>query len=807
MKNWHRMKTLTATLAVGLAGALSTACPPPVTPKDAGPSHECDAPRDCGGGYDCVADADGIRRCVKLYCTTDEDCTATGANCHCDVRRGLCICGDNCRPDLPGSCPSGQVCLSGTCVDESQVPPADTCEITPSTLVVRAGQTANLSVAGFMSSGALAPLAAFNWATSADVCASVSSAGVVTGAAAATAICTATITASAVTGSATCTATVTTFPPVTLPTLRALVTEEFTGDPIAGAKVVVRTDDGSGGSILVVGGDGSNATGSDGVVTVADVGVSAANRLLDVSVFHANYGYITVVRPGTSDLLFVLMRNPDSAKMAGAKGTFDLSKVHSQGDIKLGIAGMSVPGSLTDIDFTTVLGPTVNRTIALEGVGTFENVPLPSGLYMWVGSSSIKDYIAAFGEPGRRILWGIGGKVSLSDVGPIITEVTGGDTSELDLGGLMSGVLPFFGTFDHALIGNLNLVEVDKPTTGEPETWTFDPAASQTLVPDKLLGQSATFAVPTLPKEPGTNDYISGAILFLGSLAPGAGWVPLGLTAGLDSPDADDPVDGVVDPAACPPNDPCHPPARGQVIVDFAAPHSGIEGSPYVALAMALGLESIGTALHTSLLFSIANTVSATEANTFPVAAFLDFPRGGAYHQGTGYSQTQGVTGASFYRLNLDWGRGKWQIYTDNATDIIMPTPPAGMERRDAYADIQVFKTFASSFGVRNLFEFSGTNVGDLLHLTGAFSTLECVTLEVPKVADPADNTGCYINGSDAGYTYDQETGLCEGGPNDVTAFNSYTTCPTGYEPSYVTGTSGKGICAKTPACRRYPSS
>ena len=49
-------------------------------------------------------------------------------------------------------------------------------------------------------------------------------------------------------------------------------------------------------------------------------------------------------------------------------------------------------------------------------------------------------------------------------------------------------------------------------------------------------------------------------------------------------------------------------------------------------------------------------------------------------------------------------------------------------------------------------------------------------------------------------------TGLCVGGPNDITAFNSYTSCPTGYEPVYLTGTSGKGICARTPVCRWHQS-
>lgn len=801
MKKSQYLWNFVLALMVGLMGLFATACPPTEETKDAGPQHECEVPKDCGGGYDCAMDETlQIRKCVKLYCTVDNDCTPQGEDCKCDVRRGLCVCGDNCRPDLAGSCPSGTVCLSGNCVQPP--PPADSCEITPANSVVRVGQTTTLSVAGYMSSGALAPLAAFTWASSNTSCATVDASGVVTGATGATATCTATITATAAGSTGSCSAAVSTFPAVALPALRALVVEELTGDPIVGAKLVVRTGTGT----IVA---GNPVTDVNGIANVADVGTSNVADLLDVSVFDANHVYVTVVKPGTSDLLFVLKRVQDTTKMAGVKGTFDLTSVHSQGDIKLGIAGMSVPGSLTDIDFESILGPTVLRDINLSGVGNYQDVPLPSGLYMMVGATDIKDYFASFGEPGRRILWGIGGRVSLSDVGPIIREVTAAE-GDLDLGGMLSAIIPYFGTFDHALIGNLNLVEVSRPTTGEPKDWTFDPATSQTLRTDKLLGQSAAFTIPTLPNEPGLSTPISGAVMFLGSLAPGAGWVPLGLSAGLDAPNDNSTVDGRIEPADCPDTRPdCIKPDPGQVIVDFAAPHSGIEGSPYIALCMALGMESIGTALHTSLLFSITDSVSALPtANTFPVTTFLGFPTGGSYIKGVSYAQTGNVTGASFYRLNLDVNGRKWQVYSDSASTINLPTPPAGMEARDANADIQAFKTFASagSFGVRNLFEFSGNNLGNLVNLTGAFSTLECVDLEQPKLASPADNTGCLVDGEDSGYTYDSATGLCVGGPNDITAFGSFTSCPTGYEPVYLTGTSGKGICARTPVCRWHQS-
>jgi hypothetical protein len=430
-------------------------------------------------------------------------------------------------------------------------------------------------------------------------------------------------------------------------------------------------------------------------------------------------------------------------------------------------------------------------------VGNFEDVPLPSGLYMKVGAADIKADFQAFGEPGKRILWGLGGKVRLAEIGPIISEVAGG-SGELDVGGILAAVLPYFGTFDHAVVGNIDLPLVNRPTAGEPGTWDFG-TTSQTLPITTLLSQSAAYTIPTLPRSPMSDAYIDGAIVLMGVIVPGQGTVPLGLTAGLDAPEETDPADGVVDPTPCPENNPgCIRPSRGQVIVDFAPPHSGMEGSPFIAMVMALGLDAIGEAQFTSILVNISDSVTSSGANTFDAGAFLPIATGATYVRGLSFQQTAAVASADFYRLHLDNADKGWDVYFDDpVAGVSLPTPPTGMEARTNGADIQVFKTFSGSIGVRELFEFNGTNVSDLLYLTAAFSTMECTVIEAPQQGN------C---DADEGYTADAPTGLCVGGPNAITAFPAGTNSPCtgmeGFEPVYTAGAGSAGICARTPSCR-----
>jgi hypothetical protein len=431
-------------------------------------------------------------------------------------------------------------------------------------------------------------------------------------------------------------------------------------------------------------------------------------------------------------------------------------------------------------------------------VGNFEDVPLPSGLYMKVGAADIKADFQAFGEPGKRILWGLGGKVRLAEIGPIISEVAGG-SGELDVGGILAAVLPYFGTFDHAVVGNIDLPLVNRPTTGEPGTWDFG-TDSETLTINTLLSQSATYTIPTLPRSPVSDAFIDGAIVLMGVIVPGQGTVPLGLTAGLDAPEETDPADGTVDPTPCPENNPgCVRPSRGQVIVDFAPPHSGMEGSPYITMVMALGLDAIGEAQFTSILVNISDSVADSGANNFTAGTFLPIATGATYVRGLSFQQTAAVAGADFYRLHMDSADKGWDVYFDDpVAGVSLPTPPTGMEARTSGADIQVFKTFSGSIGVRELFEFNGTNVSDLLYLTAAFSTMECTALETPQQGN------C---DADEGYTVDAATGLCVGGPNAITAFAAGAASPcsglTGYEPVFTAGAGSAGICARTPSCRQ----
>jgi len=762
--------------------------------SDGSGAHECSVPRDCGAGFDCVLGPDGYRVCVKLFCLADSDCDQAAGE-HCDRRRGLCLL-DICRIGVVGICPAGKVCLGGLCSDPP--PPADSCEISPSSAVVRAGETVSLSVVGFMTSGAMAPLATFTWSSDTESCATVDADGTVTGAAGASSTCTTTVTATPVGGGTACTATVTSFPAVSLPELRALVIDSLDGAPVSGAQLLVRTDDGSGGNLVQL---PVATTDANGVAAIADVGTAVAANILDVSVFHSSYSYITVVRPGSSDLVFYLHEVADETTMAGVRSIspdgIDFSEVEASGDIALGFAGLSAPGFAGDVPALHQVGLLVQRDLNLEGIGDFDDAPFPSGMYIEVSAAAVKPDFQSFGAPGKRCLWGLAGKVQLAEIGPVFAEVSAESGYKLT-SALFRAVLQRLPVFSHGLVGGIELVEVSRPSSGEPKDWDFGTDTAQ-LHPAKLLSQTVTVQIPTLPTLPGSStDYMHGVIVTAASMVPGQGHVLLGLGAGYDAPEDTDPVDGVVDPLPCPQYSPgCPRTASGEVFVDFAPPHDGLEGTSYVFVATARDLRQLDRLDGPfSLLFKVTNSPGAI--NSFPATAFLGFASGASYVAGLSYQQSATLAGADFYRLALDTDGRAWHVYLDDpVAGVALPTPPGGMESRTANARVEAFRAFSSSFGVADLVQLNSTNLDQLGTLVAAFSSHACRAVEQPV-------SGSCDGGAD--YTLDTETGLCVGGPDDIVAFAAGTSSPcsgmSGYEPVYTSGAGSAGICARTPACR-----
>lgn len=750
-----------------VSAGLAAGCPGDAAGPDAGGVDQdcsdpkfssvdpCDNDRVCVGGFcdkatdndDIIAADDPLGCCVNLLCQTNDDCAD---NEKCDVRRGICVPRNLCDPaaenggacaqedgTLADCCQAGQLCeyVGGAPLCTNNPPPATECFIAVGGRVVatgagdteafpavtRAGQDIQLEAVGTNAAGETVPHATFTWTTAnAD--------GLLVAPACATGVCPITVTAtSAGNGTASCTGLVNVYAAPT--DNRIIVLDLATGEPLVG--VDVAANDGT--AVL----DGT---------TDGDGAAEFAGTLDSISAFPAAYQWHTILGP-PNDVIVYTAKLPNTARVAGIKGTFDFDSVHTQGDIKLGLAGTAIASSITDLNFATLIGDIANYNVELEGITDpgGESVPLPSGLVINLGDNPIKGDYVTFGEPGKNIGWAIGGQVPLAEVGPIISGVaTGG--GDVNIGSILGGVLPFFARFDHAIVPGLNLVESDRPPepgNDEPidvAAWDFE---TRVITPNTLLALSANYAMPDLPCAPGAitgatcSSWATGAVLLTGVIVPGVGLVPLGLTAGLDDPDDQDTTD-LVDGKLDSDSDAPGAPGKGEAIIDYAPPHDGLEGNTYVSVAIALDLSAIGGdagGFGASIITHISKKFA--DANTFP-QTFLQ-SQGGTFTAGAAGSFTLAADGtADFWRVNMsDGGEIEWNVwFEDDAASFsiadLHPNPAAAAARA-VDADVQAFVlgTGYESFGAApssfsELFAFDGKDVDNLLYYLGAWSSEAC---------------------------------------------------------------------------------
>ncbi|MFZ9888920.1 MAG: hypothetical protein ACO3JL_15595, partial [Myxococcota bacterium] len=550
-------------------------------------------------------------------------------------------------------------------------------------------------------------------------------------------VCSGTVTASASRGSATCTADVKVYAAPAAADVQVVLIDVTTGLPIANADAAVTTDAAE---------PTVAKTDANGVATFP----GAAATLKAVSAFPTTHQWQTVVAPGSNQVALFTVPVPDESKVAGVKGKFDFSNVTTQGDIKLGLTGMSIGGAITDLDFATLIGEIADYNIVLEGVtdADGEVVPLPSGLVLELGAESIKGDFVTLGDPGLRILWALGGRLRLSQIGSVISSVTASD--EVNVGQILSAVLPFFGKFDHGIVSGLELTESNRPTAsseGAPvpyDAWPFEELTGGDAVAlNTLITQAVTYNVPTLPCVPGQGTspscadakHTSGAVLLTGVVVPGIGLVPLGLTAGLDDPDDRDTnnqKDGKLDYL---PPEVGDAPAKGTARVDYAPPHDGLEGNLFVTIAIALDIDGLsGGSLGASTITHISDKYGAT--NSFPAGSFLEH-QGGKWTPAAGTFELTKSGSADFYRLNLNEDEAEWNIwFPDGAGDIELSTlRPSTVTGRAEGADIQAFKLGAGYNGAKPsdydaLVEFNGTNLDNLVYYMGGWSSQACETVE-----------------------------------------------------------------------------
>ncbi|MCP4501255.1 MAG: hypothetical protein GY822_14945, partial [Deltaproteobacteria bacterium] len=699
---------------------------------------ECVRNIDCESGAVCeLADeADETGCCIRKFCTLDEHCEE---NEYCDVRRGICVSEDTCDPANPGAvCQPGQFCVYQggipLCVDATEITPPDVCVVGTGKIYVRDGESVELQGSGSLTSGSLVPHAVFVYSSDVGTVAGSS----LTGTCAGPDACSGTITINNAAGTTCGTADIVVFPTVDAANFRAVVFDAVTNAPVA-ATVALRV---TGTADLV-----EATTDANGMATFAAVAQADVEA---VSAFSSTHAWVTYLAPGKNDVALFVSKNPDETKVAGVKGKFNYDNVHTQGDIELGLAGMAISSQITELNFATILGEIADYEIEIEGVTQGpEVVPLPSGLGLGLTNTEIKEDFVVFGEPGKNILWALGGKVRLAEIGPIISSVTASD--EISMGSILNSVLPFFATFDHAVVSDIEIDLQDRPAApaeDQPvpyDQWPFQALeGADALDLNTLLGLNAEYNIPDLPCAPGAlagatcDRHTSGAVLLAGVLVPGRGIVPLGLTAGLDDPEDEGNEDGKIDTGA----------GKGKAILDYAPPHDGLEGNMQITIGIALDIDNLTSGGASASTITHVTDSYGTAANTFPTA-FLEH-QGGTWNA-TAKTFEHVVTGnADFYRINLDdGGTGDWNIYygtgsvpTDAAPLDINTLRPAAFTGRDADMEIQAFGlgtgytgAVPADFGA--LIEFNGTDFDNLVYYMGGWASTTCALVDAVKNPAP----------------------------------------------------------------------
>ena len=708
--------------------ALATHCGPPNTNIDGGPV-------DAGNKDDCFEDIDcpdpklffcntTTSRC-EPSCRAKTDCgadvrkkyalgyCASGLGCECD--EGKCV-GSLCSADV--DCGT-QVCRSGVCVDAPAASTVDSCAVIPDFVVLKQGEKAKFWVSAW--DAAKKPVVVKTGITWAAVSATVTVAAGSTGLSAeftgGTPNAAVEQAVKATVGSKDCFAKVLVLPSAApaANSINVVVTDELTGRPVPTASVLV--------SVPLTGAAIGAAIATD-ATGFANVPGLAGSASVTVTIFHADYNYLTVANydmTGSRFLSMVVRRNQVD-KYGGYKGTF--KNVPQTSNVHAGIAGASLAGSITDLSFSQLLGPTIPTRVKIGTAIDRPDVPLPAGIYLGFGMGSesvIKGNISAqglagvcvnaagmadeaainSGSCGTRTAWALAGDVPLGDL-PI--DAVAGGLNNIDFGKVLSRIIPIFKKFNSSVIRDVQFTlkptrrvngkyVFSDPDGGLPEFTAADHnffqagVATSTEVP---LAFNTVVRVPDLPKF--KNTFVDAAVLLGGAIVPGRGVVPLGIGAAVNT----QPADGKTDTQS-------ELVTPGLVTLRMSPTHHGIEGSAYGIVALGLSLKSVTdptAGLATSAIFSRVkdNALKFDPKGVTPVdigTSFPAFPESAKYNYTDSDTITPGLlhrtfkftnvaesgsSGSSFTRVVFtDEADHRWVVYLDptqGAIGFSLPKPP-----------------------------------------------------------------------------------------------------------------------------------
>ncbi|TSC20370.1 carboxypeptidase regulatory-like domain-containing protein [Corallococcus sp. Z5C101001] len=676
--------------------------------------YASDAPGIFGGKNDdaCTVDQDcadpalffcntALSRC-EAACRSDDDCSVTRrgelhAIAACELQSLGCRCdASRCVPALctgDALCANGEVCRDGTCGPPPPVSSVAACRVVPERVIAPAGTP--LRFEAWVSDVRGQPVVlreGLTWsalstrvkgeATSTGASFTLESAGVELES------------VEARVGGVSCRARVTVLPKLTAQgQVRVVVTDGLTGLPVEGAAVVVA--------------DVAGSTTARETTDAQGVAVVASRNDSTVSVFHPDFGYLTVANyemNGSRDLRLPLRRNP-ADREGGVRTLFThFAPTGAAGALALGMTGLSVPGLLSEAAPGQQVGP--ERSVELMLGGAKRSFQVPGNVWVrglgvtapesvdspglaGVCDAALKDVTEPeeamrAGACGTRAAWALTAQVPSGELPAGMME------PGVDPLLLLARALPPSGRFSSVVSRDVQFT-LRPPGAGEPSR----------LAPVVQDFQQVPLAFPFVVRVPSLPRFRDGFLertVVMGSVvAPGRGMVPLGLGAAINVNPADPNTD--TQPGLSTP---------GLVRVRMAPAHHGLEGQAYRLLALAssgpLGGE-LPAGVATSALMTALDAPHFDPDGTQPVTfpdAFLAVPEGARYNPDAfiwhgllprEWRMDTPVPSATLVRGTFTNMAGRrWSIWLDarRATSgVRLPVPPAGFEDRTFQGDTE----------------------------------------------------------------------------------------------------------------------
>lgn len=646
---------ITAAICLALSLAACHSKPPSLPP-----ATSCLKRADCSPQDVCASGA-----CVPM-CTSNVACAA-GLSCVA----GYCvasICGSTaeCGPDLS--------CQAGTCA-----PPSGTvasCLLAPALTLLHEGAAgAGLTVLAHDADGAVIPGQVATFAATGAV--RIDASGVPTGTGAGPGTLTAQL------GSVSCTAQTLSYGAPPADKLRAVVIDQTTGRPLAGAVVALddlsvnALTDSSGTALLPLPGPGPH----------------------DVHAFLHNFTFTSFLGTDSTDLLVPLQ--PEAWYMrrgyvTGQLGQQDFDKLPNPGaGVHAAIFGVSQSASPLDLSFDAFTGPFnfANLTIGpMTSRFAFGKSLVAGTANGFVADGKYK----LVADPGPRIVWGFGANFDATALANAIEPIVRNDPSTEDPSLALARMVPLL---DSMQAGALVGAQIND--NGAGAVLTDIPVSVPLTVPRKL---PIVAEVPDLPAD--GQSYLPIALVVAGARMGSLGFAPLGLTGGVAAMQGGVRTPKVQDPHC----DPIKPAAGciGNQLPLLLAPESGgLEGSPITLAVAALaqsGAENYlgpGTGIGpgrvaASVLFTTRPAVRRDEMVHVagPFLPITDTTAGSGAVQFVRSSRTltlrpdsSSPAQARRFELESNWGH-VWRFWVPaTARTVRLPLPPANDGDRNELFD------------------------------------------------------------------------------------------------------------------------